>query len=59
MDLIQLPVKEIDGKKWILLNDLDSKVIFRAEAVSKVERVKEPSDHRVFQVVGEFLEARE
>lgn len=51
--MVDLPVAIVDGKKWILLNDIDDKFYFRAESISKSHRVKEPSDHRSSQVIGE------
>jgi hypothetical protein len=53
MDIIELPVKVIDGRKWIILNAIDDKFLFRAVAISKPQSVKDPSDHRAFQVIGE------
>jgi len=51
--MVDLPVKEIEGRKWILLNEIDDKFVFRAYSIDKPQRVKEPSDHRSSQVVGE------
>jgi len=51
--MVDLPVKVINGQKWILLNNIDDKFFFRAEDISKPQRVKDPSDHGSSQVVGE------
>ena len=51
--MVDLPVKVIDGRKWIILNEIDDKFIFRAFDISKTRRISEPSDHRSSEVIGE------
>ncbi len=53
MSEIKLPIIEVDGKKWIKLNVIDDKFIFRAYGIEKPRRVPEPSGDRVDQTVGE------
>ena len=33
--MVDLPVKIIDGRKWIILNEIDDKFIFRAFDINK------------------------
>ncbi len=50
---VQLPYTEVDGRKWILFKNMDSKVFFRAESIEKPKRISESGSHRVDQTVGE------
>lgn len=50
--MIQLPVRKVGDRYWIILNGLDDKFLFRASRLSKAEQARDPSDHRSMQVEG-------
>ncbi len=50
--VIQLPLINIGGKKFILLSKLTDSWHFRAYSMSTVQRVKEPSGHRMNEIRG-------
>ncbi|MBS3054720.1 MAG: hypothetical protein J4431_04240 [Candidatus Aenigmarchaeota archaeon] len=52
MDTVPLPVKQIGKNKWILLNELNDKILFRAFRISKPYQSQDPSDHNAMQVEG-------
>ena len=53
MDSINIPLTEVNGEKWLLLNQLDKKIVFRAFNIEKPRRVSEPNQHRIFEAVAE------
>ncbi|MFC2143151.1 hypothetical protein ACFLQN_02010 [Candidatus Aenigmatarchaeota archaeon] len=52
--MVDIPTKEIDGEKWILLKAICNKFTIRATTINKKIRiVRDPSDHRMHQTTAE------
>lgn len=51
--MVDVPVIEVEGEKWLLLKGFDSKIVFRAASIEKPRRVSEPNQHRAFEAVAE------
>lgn len=55
MSSVAVPVEELDGQKWLLLNRvLDRKIVIQASAIDSPKRITGPhNQHHVFETVAE------
>ena len=52
--MVNIPTAEIDGETWLILKNINKKIIFRADSIEKnKKRVVEPSNHRMDEAVAE------
>ena len=47
---IELPIKELDNEKWILLKTMSPSWKVRAYNFGEIHNAKDPSDHRLNQM---------